>query len=304
MDREGYIKISHLPKSIDVLGLNNTLFKYITFKAGQMEIDFGLWHLIRSDNAQVQKNPLIGNYIIDANTVEPAMELISKKGFFNWVIGFGNGTTTGDFQPGRGTEVHGKVWLNFDNKLNIAGSVYRVNQSNNGTGYPSGGTKSYLYAGNRSGSRYAGIFGAGPEVGQIAPAKGQNVTAYQFDGYYNVKPLKIFGMYGYTKDSDINGSAPGSPEEAWSYYGADVTYYLTPALYVAARYNAAISKKYHGKDADINVNRIQLGGGLWITDYVLLKLEYVNQHYKGFSSGPYAYNARFHGFLTEFSVFF
>ncbi len=306
MSREGYVKISHLPKDVDVLGLNNTIFKYITFKAGAMEIDYGIWHLIRSDNGQVQNNPLIGNSVVDPNTVEPSAEISSKPGLFNWVVGLGTGTTQGDFEAGRGTEVHGKVWLNLDNDaLKLAGSVYHVNHSANGTGYPTGGSTSDLLAGNRSGSKYAGIFGDKPEVGQVSPQKGQKVTAYQFDGYYNLKPLQVYGQYGYTKDADMNGNAAGSPEEAWSYYNASLAYYLTPALYVAGRYSGAVSKKFQGQDADIKVNRIQLGAGVWVTNYMLLKLEYVNQKYEGYPTGnQYAGNARFHGLLTEFSVAF
>ena len=42
-DDEGYINISKLPESSDVLGLNNTLFKYVTLTAGFIPVDYGLW---------------------------------------------------------------------------------------------------------------------------------------------------------------------------------------------------------------------------------------------------------------------
>ncbi len=307
-DDEGYITISRLPWSSDVLGLNNNFFKYVTLKAGFIPVDYGLWWEIRSDNADVQRNPLIGNYIVDANDVEPSVELKTKPGLLNALIAFGDGTTTGDFTPGRGNEVNAKVWLNMDNEFDLAASIYRSNQANNGTGYPSGGSTTDLYAGNRSGSQYSGLFNDNPEAGDIAPAAGQNVTAYQFDGFYNMLPVKIFGMYGYTKDSDINGSAPGTPQESWAYYGGDITYYIFPALYVAARYSAATSGMYKGVDVSANpvsANRVQVGAGLWVTKKMLLKLEYVNQQYKNFPVGsPYAYNTRFHGFTTQFSVAF
>ena len=307
-DDMGYITISKLPESSDIFGLNNTLFKYVTLKAGFIPVDYGLWWEIRSDNADVQRNPLIGNYIVDANDVEPSLEIKTKPGLLNALIAFGDGTTTGDFTPGRGNEVNAKVWLDMNKEFDLAASVYKSNQANNGTGYPNGGSTTDLLAGNRSGSQYSGIFGDNPEAGDIAPQKGQNVTAYQFDGYYNMLPVKIFGMYGYTKDADINGSAPGTPQESWSYYGGDVTYYLFPALYVAARYSAATSGMYQGIDVSANpvsANRIQVGAGLWVTKTMLLKLEYVNQHYKNFPAGSsYAFNARFHGFTTQFSVAF
>ncbi len=307
-DDEGYITISKLPESSDILGLNNSLFKYFTLKAGFIPVDYGLWWEIRSDNADVQRNPLIGNYIVDANDVEPSLEIKTKPALFNALVAFGDGTTTGDFTPGRGNEVNAKVWLDLHNQLNIAASVYRSNQANNGTGYPAGGSTTDLYAGNRSGSQYSGIFGDDPEAGDIAPQKGQNVTAYQFDGFYNLKPVKIFGMYGYTKDADINGSAPGTPQESWSYYGGDITYYIFPALYMAARYSAASSSMYQGIDVSANpvsASRVQLGAGVWVTKAMLLKLEYVNQQYKNFPvKSKFGNNARFHGFITQFSVAF
>ncbi len=307
-DDEGYITVSKLPESSDILGLNNTLFKYVTLTAGFIPVDYGLWWEIRSDNADVQRNPLIGNYIVDANDVEPSVQIKTKPGLINALVAFGDGTTTGDFTPGRGNEVNAKVWLNLKNEFQLAGSIYRSNQANNGTGYPTGGSTTDLYAGNRSGSQYSGIFGDNPEAGDIAPQKGQDVTAFQFDGYYNLKPLQVFGMYGYTKDADINGSAPGNPQESWSYFGGDVTYYLFPALYVAARYSAAISNMYQGIDVSTNpvsANRFQVGAGVWVTNSMLLKLEYVNQQYKNFpAASGYGYNTRFHGFTTQFSVAF
>ncbi len=307
-DDEGYINISKLPESSDILGLNNTLFKYVTLTAGFIPVDYGLWWEIRSDNADVQRNPLVGNYIVDANDVEPSVQVKTKPGLLNALVAFGDGTTTGDFTPGRGNEVNAKVWLNLKNEFQLAGSIYRSNQANNGTGYPTGGSTTDLYAGNRSGSQYSGIFGDNPEAGDIAPQKGQDVTAFQFDGYYNLKPLQVFGMYGYTKDADINGSAPGNPQESWSYFGGDVTYYLFPALYVAARYSAAISKMYQGIDVSANpvsAGRFQVGAGVWVTNAMLLKLEYVDQQYKNFpAASGYGYNTRFHGFTTQFSVAF
>jgi hypothetical protein len=313
-DDQGYITITKLPESVDILGLNNSIFKYITLKAGFIPVDYGLWYLIRSDNADVQRNPLVGNYIVDANDVEPSVQISTKPGLLNASLAFGDGTTTGDFTPGRGNEVNGKVWLDFYKMFDLAASFYKSNQSNNGTGYPAGGSTTDLYAGNRSGAQYTGtpgansIFPNGYEDGDITPAAGQNVTAYQFDGFYDMKPIKIFGMYGYTKDADINGSGPGTPEEAWSYFGGDITYYLTSAVYVAARYSKATSDMYHGVDVSsnpVNAYRVQAGAGLWITKYMLFKLEYVNQEYKNFPVGSlYAGNARFHGLNGQFSVSF
>ena len=307
MDREGYIYLSRLPEKYNVFGLNR-IFQFIDLKAGVFEIDYGNWHLNRSDNGQVQKNPLIGNYIIDANTTEPGVEVIAHSGPIRGVVGLSTGTTTGDFKDGRGVAAHGKLGLTLKG-LNVAGSFYTVDHTGNPTGYPLGGSYSALYAGNRSGSRYSGVMGGGPEVGQLAIGKGQQVTAYQVDASYAKKPVRLYGMYGVSTDADENGSAPGNPEETWNYYGIEGQWYVNPVFYLAARYNQANASKIYNLDSQASANRIQAGFGFWFTQQVLLKLEYVNQHYNDFPSGYNGLpaidsNPRFSGLLSEFSVKF
>ena len=68
----------------------------------------------------------------------------------------------------------------------------------------------------------------------------------------------------------------GTPEETWNYYAGDVVYKITPALYAAARYSAATTGMLAGRETDGKVNRIQVGGGFWLTRNMLMKLEYVS----------------------------
>ena len=42
------------------------LMKYLTFKVGVMELNYGDGHFRRSDNARVINNPFVGNYVMDA----------------------------------------------------------------------------------------------------------------------------------------------------------------------------------------------------------------------------------------------
>lgn len=298
MDHQGFIYLSKLPDNLNVLGLNS-LFKYIDLKAGAFDIDYGNWHSIRSDNGRVQRNPFIGNYIVDANTEEPGIEVIAHTGPFEEVLGVSNGTTTGDFKPNRGTAVHGKLRLRLQDRLDVAASVYRVNHSGNPTGYPNNGSYSSLYDGIRGGSRYSGVLGGGAEVGQITPGNGQDVFAWQVDGSYLMRPLRFFGMIGVADDFDSNGSAAGTPADNWSYFGGETEWYFTPQVYLGGRYSEADARQLNGVDSNAKSYRIQLGGGYWLLDSILIKLEYVNQHYKNFMD-----NQQFSGVLTEFSVKF
>ncbi|HEX8152819.1 MAG TPA: hypothetical protein VF698_06835, partial [Thermoanaerobaculia bacterium] len=59
------------------------------------------------------------------------------------------------------------------------------------------------------------------------------------------------------------------------------------------------------------VNRMQLGGGLWLTRNLLVKLEYVSQKYDGFRAGDMVNNnvqawrnPEFSGFVSEVSFSF
>lgn len=303
-DREGWVRIDRLPRTWDFLGLNG-LFKHIDIKAGHFEVDFGNQHLTRSDNAQVQNNPLIGNYVVDPNTVEAGLEIIGREGAFNWLAGIGNGVTTEDFQPGRRYSLHGKVWVQpADSAFNIAASVYRVDQSGNPTGYPNKGSWSEMFAGNRSGSRYSGVILGGPDAGQLLVGRGQDLTAWQIDGLVSGGAARLSGLYGRVKDADINGSDPGAPEERWSYYGAEARLsMLFDQVYLAGRYSGASTDLYKGTAADASVNRFQAGLGFWLADGMLFKVEYVRQTYSGFTSDFIA-NPRFSGALIEGSVSF
>jgi len=302
-DHEGYIYLSHLPEDSDPLSFNR-IFKYIDIKAGHFELDFGNQHLVRSDNADVQRNPLIGNYIVDANTVSPAIEVIGRPDPFYWVGGFSMGTTTGDFKKNRGTAIYGKVGLDYNNMLNVAGSYYRVDHSKNPTGYPNNGSFSSLFSGNRSGGRYSGVLGGGAEPGQVKPGKGQDETAWHIDAAFKYNQLIVSGLYGFVKDADTNGSEDGAPEEKWSYYGVEAKFNLNSRLYVAGRYNAAAAHMLNDLDSDGTVSRIQVGFGAWVVPGMLIKAEYVNHKTKDFTTTNLQYDPKFSGFLTEVSISF
>lgn len=311
MDREGYLLLTKLPDNINILDLNNTLFKFLSVKAGHFEVDFGNQHLIRSDNGDVQRNPLIGNYVVDPNTVEAGFELIGNLGFLHGVAGLSNGGTTEDFQPGHQYAKHAKVWLAPPGSespgtslFDLAYSIYRVNQSNNPTS-ASGGSFSEMFSGNRSGSRYSAVLGlTDPEAGQIKIGKGQDLKAQQVDADFNLNRLQVTSLYGWVKDGDINGSAPGTPVDQWKYYGGDARLKVTSNFYLAGRYSEAKPDVFRG-DSTTNgkVWRVQGGAGFWLTPTVLFKGEYVYQKYENLGA-PYDGNPRFHGVVIEGSARF
>ena len=301
-DREGYVYVDHLPDESDLKFMNG-LFKYLDIKAGHMEVDFGNNQLVRSDNADVQRNPLIGNYIIDPNTVTPAVEFIVKpKPPVYGVFGISNGTVTGDFKNGRGTALYGKVGVDKDETMKLAFSLWNVDHSKNPTGYPNNGSFSELFSGNRSGERYYGVVGGGGNAGQVTPGKGQKETAWQADGSYSADNLNLSALYGWVRDSDTNGSASGTPKDQWQYYGVEAKYNLLKSVYIAGRYNAALAGMLSDMSSDGKVQRMQVGFGVWVVPGFLFKGEYVSQTAKKFTVTDLKYNPKFSGVLFEMSI--
>ena len=311
---EGYIIMRGVPENLQGLKFLEPILNKVDVKAGHMLVSFGdaIYH--RSNNAIVQRNPLVGNFVVDPNIVSIGMEVSSKKqteSRFGWLVGVSNGTTTEDWNVGRGFAYHGKLIAYPIKSLRTSVSYIATDQSENPT-KSGGGSQMQMFTGNRSGERYAGVLGGGQAPGNVFPQAGEKFSAAQFDVTFdNGSPLKLYGHYGMTQDTDINGSAAGAPEEKWSYYAADAKYEITPALYAAARYSAAATSKLAGNDSDGTVNRIQVGGGYWLSKNLLLKVEYVTQKYSGFAEGQIVNNGiqawrdpEFSGLITEVSFAF
>ena len=139
------------------------------------------------------------------------------------------------------------------------------------------------------------------------------MTSYQGDVTFDDTkiPVKLYAHYGMTRDTDVNGPAPGTPEERWSYYAAQAMYKFNPALYAVARYSAASADQISGSNSNGRVNRFQVGGGLWLTRNMLAKFEYVTQKYSGFENGVVLNNGvaawrnpSFKGLISEVSFSF
>ena len=310
---EGYMILHGVPENLESLKFLEPILSKVDIKAGHFLVDFGDNSQHRSNNAIVQKNPLVGNFVVDPNIVSIGMQVSSKPGSrFGWLVGANNGTTTEDWNVGRGFAANGKLYFYPIKPLRASVSYIAADQSDNGT-KAAGGSALQMFSGNRSGERYAGVMGGGQAPGNVFPQGGEKFSAAQLDLTWDdgSSPIKLYGHVGRTQDQDINGSAAGAPEETWNYYAGDVVYKITPALYAAARYSGATTEKQAGRETDGKVSRIQVGGGLWLTKNMLMKLEYVTQKYSGFRQGDMVNNniqawrdPEFNGFVAEVSFAF
>lgn len=310
---EGYMILHGVPENLESLKFLTPVLSKVDIKAGQMLLNFGDAIQQRSNNAIVQKNPLVGNFVVDPNIVSIAMEVSNKPGGrYQWMAGISNGTTTEDWNAGRGFAYHGKLAVYPVKSLRTSVSYIAADNSDNAT-KAAGGSAIQMFSGNRSGERYAGILGGGQAPGGVFPQAGEKFSAAQFDVTFDDKniPVKFYANYGRTQDKDVNGIAAGAPEETWNYYAAQVVYRFSPAVYAAARYSGATTSMLNGSASDGKVNRIQLGGGLWLTKNLLVKVEYVDQKYRGFAAGQMVNNGiqawrnpEFSGVISEVSFAF
>lgn len=308
---QGYLLVHEMPQRLQGWRPLDWFFEEFDVKAGAFEIDYGDAHYRRSNNAQVQQNPLIGNFVVDPRATDIGLELISAERPVKWLLGFGSGTYEGHFGDGGGYSAHGKIWGDPIKDLRTSFSIYHSDHSGDGVGWPGEGTVGNLFRTNRSGGPYGGILDNGDAPGQVMPGMGQKVTAAQVDLTWRLKPIELYAYFAYMQDADINGDAPGAPEDSWYYYAGEGIYYFTNRLYLAARYSGATARRLDDASTDGTVHRIQLGGGYWFFDSVLGKLEFVYQKYRNFSetdgmiSGVNAWHdPEFKGVIAEASFGF
>ncbi|MBW1787133.1 MAG: porin [Deltaproteobacteria bacterium] len=280
---QGYLLVHKMPERLQGFRPLDWFFEEFDLKAGAFEIDYGDAHNRRSNNAQVQQNPLIGNYVVDPRATDIGLELISAGRRVKWLLGFGSGTYEGHFENGGGYSAHGKVWGDPIKDLRTSFSMYYSDHSGDGVGWPGSGTVGNLFRTNRSGGPYQGVLDDGDAPGQVMPGMGQKVTAVQADLTWRLRPIELYAYFAYMQDADINGSGPGAPEDSWYYYAGEGIYYFTNRLYLAARYSGATARRLNDASSNGMVHRIQLGGGYWFFDSVLAKLEFVYQKYRDFS---------------------
>ena len=74
-------------------------------------------------------------------------------------------------------------------------------------------------------------------------------------------------------------------------------------LYIGGRYNL-VTGEQAGTGRDIDITRYNIGGGWFMTDNILAKLEYVRQSYDGFAPATTFHDGRFHGIMLEAVVSF
>ena len=299
--KDGYLLIDASP--IDWQPLNN-LMKYVSIKAGHFEINYGDAHFRRTDNGNAIRNPLVGNYIMDAFTTEVGGEVYVRPGPFLFMGGITGGESRGMVtspdrrQPSYLMKAGFDKQFTDDFRFRLMGSEYATASSVSNT----------LFSGDRGGSRYYDVLEntsstetAQAWSGSIQPGLKNSIHSVVLNPFVQFKGLELFGNIERAK-----GRAQGETDNrTWKQNVGEVVYRFLPdqRVYVAGRYNTVKGQLTVGTP-DVTVNRWQFGGGWFMTPNIETKAEYVTQKYLDFPTTDIRNGGQFKGFMVEGVVAF
>ncbi|MDW7693935.1 hypothetical protein R9C00_04185 [Flammeovirgaceae bacterium SG7u.111] len=294
----GYLQIDKLDWiSEDFL---SGIMDIATIKVGMDQFNYGDAHFRRSDNAMAIYNPFVGNYIMDAFSTEPFLEVTLQPSDFLAVLGATNGRLNQSPVKGdNGMVIYGKLGydkqINDDFRFRLTGSFYSSSKE---------GTRDYLYGGDRAGGRYyhtleSELFGGSDFDPRFNPGFAYQ-TAFQINPFVKYQGFEFFGIFETT--SNGNGDVGGN----FTQIGAEALYRFggTEQFYVAGRYNSVTGKKSDNA-SDQDISRINIGGGWFLTNQVMAKLEYVSQEHSGDGwNGSRYQDGKFNGVVLEAVISF
>jgi hypothetical protein len=280
------------------------MMKYTTIRVGLDEFNYGDAHFRRTDNARAIANPFVGNYIMDAFATEAFGEIYFRSKGIIGMLGLTNGHLNQTVVETAGNEnkisLFGKLGydknISEDLRVRLTGSFY----SNQGD------SRKYLYGGDRAGSRYYNVLlvngaTANDFSGRFNP-NFRKLTAIQFNPFVKFKGAEFFGVY-----EIANGSSGGTDDLKGSYtqLGIELLYRFgqDEKFYLGGRYNT-VSGKQTEDSKDRNIQRINVGGGWFLTKNIITKLEYVQQTYSGDGWTGALYNGKFNGVMLEAAISF
>jgi len=302
----GYVQFDRLDFISN--GFLSGLMDITTLKFGLDEINYGDAHFRRTDNAYAINNPFVGNYIMDAFTTEAFGEVVIQKSGFVGVIGVSNGKLN--------QNVTVNTRYNHDNALSFYGKLGYDKQFTDdfrgrltGSWYFNQGTStgSYLYGGDRAGSRYYSVLvvdGEGDNFtsGRFNPRFSQ-ITALQINPFIKYKGLEFFGIYEIANGGEEDGDG------SFTQLAADLLYRFggNQQFYIGGRYNKVSGSQTSALES-FDIERFNIGGGWFLTDNILAKLEYVSQKYSGNgvvpTLGASYKGAEFNGLMLEAAISF
>ncbi|MDH4090502.1 MAG: hypothetical protein OEV74_07270 [Cyclobacteriaceae bacterium] len=297
----GYIRVDNL----DFIkpGFLSGIMDVVSVTVGLDEFNYGDAHFRRSDNARTIFNPFVGNYIMDSFSTEIFGEATIQKNGFLAVLGFTNGKLNQSVIVNSNTDnklsFYGKAGydsqINDDLRVRLTASWYINKGTSTGTS---------LYGGDRAGGRYYDVLkdlktGGSDFEGRFNPAF-KKMTAVQVNPFLKFKGLEFFGIY------EMVSNAKDQGDGSFTQLAGELLYRFgkNENLYIGGRYNSVNGKTQEGAGTR-SINRVNVGGGWFITKNILTKVEYVSQKYDDAGWAGTKYNgATFDGFMVEATIGF
>ncbi|WP_420385956.1 hypothetical protein [Roseivirga sp.] len=295
---EAYVKGGYLQfDKLDFIkeGFLSEFMKIATIRVGMDQINYGDAQFRRSDNAMAIYNPFVSNYIMDAFTTEPFLEVTLLPSDWILVAGITNGRL--NQSPVKGddgfvffSKVGYDKQVNDDLRLRLTGSLYSSSDKS---------TRDYIYGGDRAGGRYystlATVANGGSDFDPRFNPRFGYQTAVQINPFVKFKGLEFFGVFEFVNNGNdaVGGGFTQLGFEGLYRFGAAEQWYL------GGRYNS-VSGEVSDAAATSDISRLNLGGGWFMTNNVLMKLEYVNQEYSGdgFANTRFQ-DGKFNGIVLE-----
>ena len=296
----GYIQIDKLDFISE--GFAQDLMDHMRIKIGHMEVNYGDAHFRRTDNAMALYNPFVGNYLMDSFTTEVGAEVYYFSNGWLGMVGMTNGKLNQSVEnpdttsPSLVAKLGYDAYVSEDLRFRLTGSVYHTAQS----------ASTYLYSGDRAGARYYSMFtdvdgkGDGFRSGRINPGLKNEMTSIMINPFVKYGGLEFFGIY-----ERANGKASTEKDErVWNQYSGELLYRFggNENLYVGGRYSLVDGELQTGENVDIN--RLQVSAGWFMTQNILMKLEYVNQKYNDYPVTDIHSDGKFNGLMVEAAISF
>ncbi len=294
------------------------IMDYLTITVGDMELNYGDAHFRRTDNGNAARNPFVGNYVMDAFTTAPAMEVLFRK---NGIIAMGavttgslkqdlvklSGTKYTTYDASKELGVYGKIGfdkqLQEDVRLRLTVSGYHTPKKNHNNS---------LYGGDRTGSRYYLVMKRQTFTAADVDIASNHTTGRFYPGTSNKDNSLMVNLFGQAKGFELfstyemaKGLYASGKEFNFNQFAVEGLYRFggTRQFYGGLRYNHVKGDTDTSAPGDQAVNRIQVAAGWHLLESTVLKVEYVKQDYKDFID-LYGSDAGFNGVMIEAAVSF
>lgn len=300
--KDGYLLVDESPIDNALL---NKMMKYTTLRVGHFEINYGDSHFRRSDNGNSMFNPFVANYILDDFTTEIGAEAYFRPGPWIAMLGVTGGEVKGQVTAPekRSASVLGKVGFDkqiaSDLRVRLTGSFYANNSAASNT----------LFTGDRGGSAYYDVLEntastetANAWSGQIRPGFSNKVNAQVVNPFVKYHGFEFFGNFETAKGGASTETKLRNLRQ--QVYEGLYRFGPSESFYVGMRYNNLSGQLISKNLNDQTVDRVQTGGGWFVTPNILAKVEYVNQTYGGFPATDIRNGGQFKGFMISGAVGF